>query len=94
MVLASALGLSMTLAASPSQAQSNGTPTYVQSFLLMLVAGVYWATRPDEGEPYVVASAPQSISSQVPVVGTANNDPVEMCWGGSMIPRSQCPPRP
>jgi hypothetical protein len=21
-------------------------------------------------------------------------DPVELCWGGSYIPRSQCPPRP
>jgi hypothetical protein len=36
-----------------------------------------------------------SASGTVAIAGApADNDPVEMCWGGSLIKRSQCPPRP
>ena len=51
--------------------------------------------------PIVGSTPPQSLTADTvrasvgtSATGATNNDPVEMCWGGSMIKRSECPPRP
>lgn len=36
----------------------------------------------------------QSIANGSLATPMPTNDPVELCWGGSYIPRSQCPPHP